>query len=76
MVQATLKKNERNNEQSKHNMPFQNALSNSLKLGHKISEQAEHLWKEHVPHPLLTVLDSNNLADFTVTHYHYTGRTW
>ena len=51
-------------------MPFQNALSNSLKLGHKILEQAEHLWKEHVPHPLLTFLDSNNHTDFTVTHYH------
>ena len=81
MVRATLKKkkkkkNEWNNEQSKHNMPFQNALSNSLKLGHKISEQAGHLWKEHVPHPLLTFLDSNNHADFTVTRYHYTGRTW
>ena len=35
-------------------MPFQNALSNSLKLGHKISEQAERLWIEQVPHPLLT----------------------
>ena len=57
-------------------MPFQNALSNSLMLGHKISEQAEHLWKEHVPHPLLTFkLDSNNHATFTVTHYHNTGRT-
>ena len=56
-------------------MPFQNALSNSLKLGQKISEQAEHLWKEHVPPPLLTFLDSNNHADFTVTRYHYTGRT-
>ena len=38
-------------------MPFQNVLLNSLKLGHKISEQAEHLWKEHIPHPLLTFLD-------------------
>ena len=56
-------------------MPFQNALSNSLKFGHKISRQAELLWKEHVPHPLLTILDSNNYQDFTVTHYHYTGRT-
>ena len=74
MVQATLKKNEWNNEQSKHNMPFQNALSNSLKLEHKISEQTEHLWKKHVPHPLLNFLDSNNHADFT--HYHYTGKTW
>ena len=70
MVQATLEKNESNNEQSKHNMPFQNALSNSLKMGHKISEQAEHLWKEHVHHPLLTCVDSNNHAAFTVTHYH------
>ena len=69
----TLKKNESNNKQSKHNMPFQNALSNSLKLGHKIleqAEQAEHLWKEHVHHPLLTFLDSNNHTDFTVTHYY------
>ena len=71
MVQATLKKkNKWNNEQSKYNMPFQNVLSTSLKLGHKISEQAEHLWKEHILHPLLTFLDSNNHADFTVTHYH------
>ena len=53
MVQA-IRKNEWNNEESKLNMPFQNALSNSLQLGHKISEQAEHLWKEQVPHPLLT----------------------
>ena len=51
-------------------MSFQNALSNSLKLGHKIPEQAEHLWKEHVHHPLLTCLDSHNHATFTVTHYH------
>ena len=42
-------------------MPFQNALSNSLKLGHKISEQSEHLWIEQVPHQLLTFLDSINL---------------
>ena len=70
------KQNEWNNEESKHNMPFKNALLNSLKLGHKISEQAEDLCKEHVPHPLLTFLDSNKHAAFTVTHYHYTGRTW
>ena len=50
-------------------MPFQ-ILSIPFK-----SEQAEHLWKEHVPHPLLTFLDSNNHVAFTVTHYHYTGRT-
>ena len=56
-------------------MPFQNALSNSLKLGHKISEQAEHLWVEQVPHQLLTFLDSNNHAAPTITYYHYTGRT-
>ena len=56
-------------------MPFQNALSNSLKLGHKISEQAERLWIQQVPHPLLTFLDSNNLPALTITHYRYTGRT-
>ena len=56
-------------------MPFQNAFSNSLKLGHKISEQAERLWIEQVSHPLLTFLDSNNLAALTMTHYHYTDRT-
>ena len=55
-------------------MPFQNALSNSLKLGHKISEQAEHMWVEQVPHPLLTFLDSNNHAAPTIIYYHYTGR--
>ena len=56
-------------------MSFLNALSNSLKLGHKISEQAERLWIEQVPHPLLTILDSNSLTALTITHYHYTGRT-
>ena len=74
MIQATLKiTNEITNKAS---MPFQNALSNSLKLGHKISEQAERLWIEQVPHPLLTFLDSNNLASLTITHYRYTGRMW
>ena len=80
MVQATLKtnkqKNEWNNEQSKHSIPFQNVLSNSWTSGHKISEQAEHLWIEQVPYPLLTFLDSNNHAALTITHYNYTYRTW
>ena len=38
-------------------MQAQYAPSNSLKLGHKISEPAELLWQEQVPHPLLAFLD-------------------
>ena len=73
MVQAPVKEKIKMNEIT--NKANTICPSNSLKLGHKISKQAEYLRKQQVPHSLLTFLDSNNHAGFTVTHYHYTGRT-
>ena len=56
------KKHERNNEQCKHNMPLQILWSGGVGGGHKLSEPANLLWKERVPHPLPTwrLFDKND----------------